>query len=150
MALIINDMNTLFNIVIDSGEEKLSFTFRQLSYKEKNKITALTTTFNQGKAVVDTSLTCFYVLKFGLVEVDGLNNPDGTPWKLAKIEEDGFKCNADESIDALLNAQISNGLIFAANAMLNGIPNEVTHPLTGAKIQGVEVIRLPQDDKKKS
>lgn len=138
-------MKTNFKLVISHEEEKLDFTFRQLTYREKNTISALTTTFKQGRAVVDSSLICFYVIKFGLIDVKGLLNSDGSEWKLEKDEHGN---NSDSSIDALLNTQVSNALIFSANAMLEGIPTKIMHPLTGLEIQGVEIIKLSEDKKK--
>ena len=150
MGLVVYDMSTKFNIVIDSGEEKIKFTFRQLTYKEKNKIATLTTNYKQGQAVIDSSLTCFYVLKYGLVEIEGIVDSEGNQWALAKTDEDGVEVNSDEAIDALLNSKVSNGLIWAANSMLDGIPDKITNPLTGREIEGVEVILLDQGIKKKS
>lgn len=148
MALVVNDMKTRFNIEIAYKEEKLIFTFRQLTYKEKNIITGLTTEYKQGQAVVDTSLTCFYTLKYGLIDVHGLVNADGTKFDLEK--EEGGEVNTDDCIDTLLNAPVSNGLIFAANNMLQGIPTEITHPLTGKKINGIEIVKIDPPVKKKS
>jgi hypothetical protein len=149
MPLIVNDMSTLFNIVIAHEDEKLIFTFRQLTYREKNKITSYTTEYKQGQAVVDTSLVCFYVIKYGLVKVEGLLKEDGTPWELVKTTEDNIEVNSDESIDALLNTQVSNGLIWAANAMTSGIPKEIVNPLNGRKIEGVEIVPIKGEDAKK-
>ncbi len=149
MALIVNDMATKFNLIITHNEEKLSFTFRQLTYKEKNKIAALTTRVEQGKAIVDSSLTCFYVIKYGLLEVEGLELESGVKWRLEKQEEDGIKINTDESIDALLNTEVSNGLIWAANDMMSGIPSKIVNPLTGREVKGLEIVML-ENSKKKS
>ena len=150
MALIVNDMSTKFNLVISHEEEKLIFTFRQLTYKEKNKIAALTTEFKQGKAVVDSSLTCFYVIKYGLIKASGIKNPDGTPWELEKETEDNIEVNTDNAIDTLLNSEVSNGLVWSANSMMGGIPTEITNPLTGRKIEGIEILKVEEGSKKKS
>lgn len=143
--IVVNDMSTRFNIEIAHQEEKLNFIFRQLTYKEKNAIAGLTTKLENGNTVIDSSLTCFYVLKYGLVDVEGLSNPDGSPWKLQKENE----INTDDSIDALLNSKISNGLIWAANSMLNGIPSKIVNPLTGLEVEGVKIVPL-ENTKKKS
>lgn len=150
MSLVVYDMSTKFNIVVDYEDEKLAFTFRQLTYKEKNKIATFTTKFEQGQAVIDGSLNCFYVLKYGLLDVEGINKSDGSKWTLEKTKEDDIEVNTDEAIDTLLNSKISNGLIWAANSMLEGIPDKITNPLTGREIQGVEVVLLKDSVKKKS
>ena len=148
MALIVNDMSTNFNLIISHGDEKLTFTFRQLTYKEKNKIAALTTRLEQGKAVIDSSLTCFYVIKYGLLSVEGLEVSEGVQWKPKKIVEDGIEVNTDEAIDSLLNTEVSNGLIWAANDMMSGIPNKIINPLTGREVQGLEIVKLDNIKKK--
>ena len=148
MALIVNDMSTNFNLIISHAEEKLIFTFRQLTYKEKNKIAALTTRVEQGKAIVDSSLTCFYVIKYGLLEVEGLELEGGVKWRLSKHDEDGIQVNTDESIDALLNTEVSNGLIWAANDMMGGIPSKIVNPLTGREVAGLEIVKLDNSKKK--
>ena len=150
MALVVNDMDTTFNIVVEHEEEKLEFTFRQLTYKEKNKIASLTTTLKQGRTVVDISLNCFYVIKYGLISVDGIKLPSGMPWQLEKVTEDNFLCDSDNSVDALLNSQVSNSLIYAANAMLSGIPTKIVNPMNGIEVAGVSVIINEIESKKKS
>ena len=141
-------MSTHFNIEIPYEEEVLKFTFRQLTYKEKNKIASLTTEFKQGQAVIDSSLNCFYVIKYGLVSVEGLKDSSGENWKPEKVNEDGIEVNADSSIDSLLNSKVTNGLVWAANSMLEGIPDKIINPLTGREIQGVSVVMLDNNKKK--
>lgn len=142
-------MGTKFNISISHDDEKINFIFRQLTYKEKNKIAALTTRVEQGRAIVDSSLTCFYVIKYGLIDVEGMQDASGVDWKLTKIMEDGVEVNSDESIDALLNTEISNGLVWSANSMMSGIPKKIVNPMTGLEVKGVEVLPI-KDSKKKS
>ena len=87
MTIIVNDMSTRFNIEVAHDDEVLKFTFRQLTYKEKNIIAGLTTKLQNGTTVIDSSLTCFYVLKYGLEAVEGLSKEDGSPWSLTKEKD---------------------------------------------------------------
>jgi len=146
MAIVVNDMSTRFNVEVAHGDESLKFTFKQLTYKEKNTIAGLTTKLQNGSTVIDSSLNCFYVLKYGLEKVEGLVNPDGSAWELVKEND----INTDESIDALLNSKVSNGLIWAAHNMLEGIPDKIINPITGLEVEGVKIVPMPQASKKKS
>ena len=146
MAIVVNDMSTRFNVELEHESEVLKFTFKQLTYKEKNIIAGLTTKLQNGTTVIDSALTCFYVLKYGLEAVEGIVREDGTAWSLEK--EKDTKINTDNSIDALLNSKISNGLIWAANSMLEGIPEKIINPITGLEVKGVSIVPVKSSKKK--
>jgi hypothetical protein len=118
---------------------EVTFYFKQLNYKTKAKITNLVTTIDKGQVQQDTTLTAFYNIKFGLKRVEGLETPEGKKYKLTFEDHDKTALH-DQIVDELLATPLSDNLIFTGLQLLEGVPQEVTHPLTGDPIEGIEVI----------
>ena len=116
MAIVIRPIHEPFKLVFSEGEEKVEFLLKQLDYKTKSYISGLTTSVKQGQISVDSSLTCFYNIKFGVKGVIGLVDENGKAYEL-KFEDKDKKALTDQCTDELLAAVFSDNLIFAANAL---------------------------------
>ena len=140
MAIIVKPIDELFKIVITEGEETIAFFIKQLTYKTKAHITGLTTTVSQGQVSIDSSLTCFFNLKYGLKKVEGITDEEGKPYKL-EFESNSEDALTDKCADELLAVSFSDKLIFAAqNLSLACYPTEVLHPITNRPIKGIEIV----------
>lgn len=154
MAIIVKPMDEEFKVVISEGEDKINFFIKQLDYKTKSHITGLTTQVNQGQVSIDSSLVCFYNLKYGLKRVEGLEDTEGNSYKL-KFEAGPSTMQAltDECVDELLATSFSDNLIYTARDLSKAVyPSKVLHPLTQEPLEGIEVIPAAQlkGTKKKS
>jgi len=152
MAIVVKPIDELFKIILTEGEDSVEFFVKQLDYKTKSYVTGMVTTVKQGQVTVDSALTCFYNLKFGLKRVVGLEDIDGNPYKLKFADKEKTELT-DECVDELLATPLSDNLQFAARELSKACyPTEVLHPLTNKKIQGVEVVSASQlkGTKKKS
>lgn len=139
MAIIVKPIKELFKVIITEGEDSVEFYIKQLDYKTKSYITGLTTKVLQGQVSIDSTLVCFYNLKYGLKKIKGIQHEDGTEYKLAF--EDGNVCLTDECVDDLLSTTMSDTLIYTARELSQAsFPNKVLHPLTGEPMPGVEVV----------
>lgn len=140
MSIVVHPVGRMFNVEITSGEEKVVFSFKQLDYKTKGEITGLVTRIQQGQLTIDASLQVFYNLKYGLKKVEGLVDHEGKPYQL-EFEDKQKKELKDECVDALLATEISDGLQYTARELASSVfPSEIKNPLTGQKLEGIEVI----------
>jgi hypothetical protein len=152
MAIIVKPIDELFKIVLEVGEEKVELFIKQLDYKTKSYITGLVTSVSQGQVTVDSTLTLFYNIKYGLKKVTGMENLDGEPYKL-EFETPQKECLTDKCTDELLAAPFSDNLQWTARELSKAsYPSEVIHPLTGKPIEGIQVVSAQEmkGTKKKS
>ena len=141
MAILVRPSGHRFKLKIKAGDEEVVFTLKQLTYQQKGHIQGLTTTVKSGQVNIDTSLTCFYNLKYAVKEIKGIEDENGKPYKL-RFEEDGSL--EDDCVDELLGTLVSDQLQYAALALSeNRYPDKVMHPVLETPIEGVEVI--PQE-----
>lgn len=139
MGVTIRPITEDFKLEVSHGEEKIIFTYRQLSYRIKNLIAGAVTTVKQGQIYVDTALSCFYHIKYAVKNVEGLVNKDGSPYVLVFTDEKK-EALTDACADELLATHFSDKLIYASKQLLNSIPDKIINPLTGAKLEGVELV----------
>lgn len=140
MAIIVKPINDLFKLVVLEGDDKVTFFFKQLDYKTKAHITGLTTKVQHGQVMIDSQMTCFYNIKYGLRKVEGIEGLDGKPYELA-FEGPDKKALSDECVDEILATPLSDKLIFSARELSKAsYPNKVLHPVTQEPIEGIEVI----------
>jgi len=140
MAIVVSPMGRIFRVEISHEEEKVSFDFKQLDYKTKAKITSLVTSVDKGQLMIDAALQVFYNLKHGLKAVSGLTDEKGAAYKLQF--EDAQKTELkDDCVDELLATVLSDNLQYSARVLSESVmPSQIQHPLTGEKLEGVEVI----------
>lgn len=132
-----------FGLKIKAEEHELLFVFKQLTYRIRNLISSLTTQYKQGVVTQDAGMNCFYLIKYGLKDAKGLKDENGVEYKL-KFEGKDKEALTDECVEELLAAEFQATLIYAANQMLDNIPDEIVHPITKEAIKGVEIV--PPED----
>jgi hypothetical protein len=146
MALVVKPLNSNYKVSIEAEEEKVTFTFSQLDYRTKSLISSLTTSVAGGQYSIDATMQIFYNLKYGLKAVDGLLGADGEPYKL-EFEDKNL---SDNCVDELLATPVSNNLQYTARELSRSVlPNEIVHPLTLKKLEGVTVEANKDGVKKK-
>lgn len=143
MSIIVTPISTPYKIIFNHGGEVVEFTLRQLDFRTRNIISSMTTVTDKGRIHTDATLALFLNLKYGVIGIKGLSNVDGSEYVL-EYEDETNKALKDEVVDALLMTPFSDNLIYAAREMIEGVPSEIRHPITGLKIEGVEVV-LPSE-----
>jgi len=83
-------------------------------------------------------------LKYAIKSVEGISLADGTAYQVDL--DNGIL--SDACVEDILNLELSPKLILACYSMVQGVPNNIYNPMTGEKIEGVEIVR--KDSKKKS
>jgi len=78
-----------------------------------------------------------HALKCAVKDIQGLKLPDGSEYELAFENE----ILTDECVDDLTNIQNVDELFIACLDLINGVPSEFRNPMTGEKLEGVEIIR---------
>jgi len=140
MSIIVKSIKEPFKVIIDSGEEKVSLTLKQLDYKTKAHITSLTTVIREGQVTIDSVLTCFYNVKYGVKDIKGVVDEEGNEYKLS-FDTPQKIVLTDECVDELLATSFSDSLQFTARTLPEAcFPSEIIHPLTMTKIEGIEVV----------
>lgn len=131
-------------ITDDNGKviDTVLFTFRQLTYHENSDVMSQSLVMRQGQGIIDAAKKSFVALKYGLVRIEGFGDDKGKPYELRKESNDkGGSVVTDECLEELLaTTSITDRLLFSAAFIGQSIPKEITHPLTGEKIVGVEVM----------
>lgn len=152
MAIIVKPIDAIFKVVLTHEDEKVELHIKQLDYKTKSYITGLVTKVNQGQITIDSALTCFYNIKFGLKKVVGIVDEEGKPYEL-QFEDKQKKELTDECVDMLLATELSDNIQYTARELSKACyPSQVLHPLNNQPIEGIEVIPASQlkGTKKKS
>lgn len=137
--IIVTPVNRHFTIQVSHGEETVEFECRQLTYAQNSEIMSKSLILQNGQHNIDQSKRSYLNLQYGLVGIKGFQNEDGTPFELEF--EDAEKSRVKEScLEGLLKTPVSYELLMAAAKMGNGIPGEITNPLTGEAVKGVKIL----------
>jgi len=140
MTIVVKPIDQEFKIVMEYEESKIEFFIKQLDYKTKSHITGLVTKIHQGQVTLDSTLTCFYNLKYGLKRVIGMVDESGEPYKL-EFDDKQKTALTDKCVDELFATQLSDNLVYTANCLsMACFPDAVLNPLTKQPIEGIEVI----------
>lgn len=133
MAVRIYKLTDRVTVKIDELEFKLA----PLSFDQKRDISSTTKIVN-GKAVEDHIAGTQKAIKYSVKEVKGLETMDGSEYELS-FDDNG---NLDDvCVGELLNIPMNSKLMLVCNSLLAGIPDELTNPITGEKIAGVELVK---------
>ena len=118
---------------------KLTVKLAPLSYEEKATAETLILE-NTQRSSMDGSI---YAVKCAVKDIKGLKLPDGSDYELE------FENNilTDKCIDDLTNIEGNNELFIACLGLLNGVPSEFINPLTGEKLEGVEIVKEKSEKK---
>lgn len=119
---------------------EIEFHLAPLTYAEKSEAQRLISS-GQENGAMDGSI---YAAKCSIKDVKCLFRPDGSEYKL---EFEGDKLS-DSSLDDILNIEESTDLFIACLALMNGVPNEFKNPITGQKIEGIEILKEEASEKK--
>lgn len=92
-----------------------------------------------GENLFDHTKATLLSIKYSLKGVKGLTDVEGNDYKL-DFENDHL---TEDCISELLSLEMSDKLIQACFAFLNGVQKVIKDPRTGKKIAGIEV--LPAD-----
>jgi hypothetical protein len=114
-------------ITVKVGE--LTFKLAPLSYKQKIEIQNI---FKESKDA-EGSILC---LKYSVKDVEGIETLNGEKYNLS-FDESGL---TDTCLNDLLNIELSPKLMIACATLVNGIPQEIVHPVTGKPLEGVKII----------
>ena len=148
MAIQVKALENNFRVQISSDEDKVICTFKQLTYKTKSLITSLVTSVKQGSYSLDLTMQMFYNIKYALKNIEGIEDVEGSPYKL-EFEDDGSKfCLTDKCVDELLATVFSDQLQYTARQLNDHVlPTAIVSPLTLQPIEGIEI--LPSEGIKK-
>ena len=120
------------------------FSVKPLSYKEKADITS-TISLDGGMQTEDTMSSVQKIMKYSVKEVKGISYPDGTPLKLKFDDNDHLE---EDSIDELLNMEITTDLTTALYGFMQGVPKQITGP-DGTKMSHIKILPFDGMPKKK-
>jgi len=98
------------------------FSVKPFSFKQKADISAAIT-MESGTQTEDGHAAVQKLIKYSIKEVKGINYPDGSAMKLQFDDDD---CLMDESIDELLNLEITPDLTTSLYSFIRGIPKNLT------------------------
>ena len=146
--IVVAPLEKIYTLVIEDEEQgipRIEFDFTALNFHQKNIVNTQTTNIKQGKVTIDRTLTSYLTLKYGLKDVRGLKNPDGSEYKLRFQEWDGTKEVTEDCISELMNLDLADGLMFLGLDLLNKAPKELINPLTKQPILGCEIIDKDKD-----
>jgi len=138
--ILVTPIDQEYKIEMKHLSEKVVFVFRQLTYEQKADIAAKTTKLSQGRILQDHTLNSFLTVKKALVDVEGLfclKDNEKVPYTLT-MDDDG--CVSDTNLNELFNTPFSENLVHSSLQLTQGIPDEIIHPLTREKLEGVEII----------
>ena len=114
----------------------LTFKLSPLSFYQKMEVTSQKT-IEEGQSVEDIMKMTFMSIKFAVKEVEGFVTVDGSKYELSFDEQGNL---TDQCVEELLNSEVSEELMYSALNMVNGVPSVIRNPITGAKIEGVEIV----------
>ncbi|MGB0452604.1 MAG: hypothetical protein ACPGJV_02735 [Bacteriovoracaceae bacterium] len=119
---------------IKLGVEEVTFHLRPLSKEQKEEISNCITMV-EGEPSIDVAKSNSLYLKFALKDIEGVEGFDGEPYVLTKNEQGLL---TDECIEEVLQLNHREKLVMAAYQMLETIPDEFIHSVTGEPL-GVSV-----------
>lgn len=126
--MIVYSSSDRFSLKVDGVEFLLS----PLTQKQKLDVLSVGQINNgeQGKSLDMAMKTIQYCLK----GVKGIERPDGSEFEI-KMDKG---VASEESIDTLMNCQVSDTVMSACMQFLNGIPDKIVNPVSGEAMDGVE------------
>ncbi len=122
----------------------VTFSVKPLTYKEKADITS-TISLDGGMQTEDTMSSVQKIMKYSVKEVKGINYPDGSPLKLKFDDKNHLE---EDSIDELLNMEITTDLTTALYSFMQGVPKKIVG-IDGKKMDHVKILPFNGMPKKK-
>lgn len=115
--------------------EDITVTISPLTQDEKAEIQTEMLGYAKGN-IKAGARGVFLCLKYAVKDVSGIEDSDGNPYAL-KFED---KTLSDESVNDLLNMELTEKLTQVCSSLTNGIPKDFN-------IEGVEVVRGSNPEK---
>jgi hypothetical protein len=113
-----------------------------LSLHQKSEVQRLT---YEGIRSGNTTLTqdgLLLALKASLKDIEGIEQADGSPYKLSFGED---KLLTDECLEDLCNISFHEKLILICTSLVRGIPDQEFKDEKGNKIEGVDIVRTSKE-----
>jgi len=148
--ILVEPIEKEYEIEMTHEDVKVVFTFCQLTYEQKADIVSRTTKMKQGRVVQDITLNSFLTVKNALKSVTGLHCLVDGKEKEYTLQFDAEGLVTDKNLNELFNTPFQDNLVFSANHLSSGIPDEIIHPLTRQKLEGVEILPQKGSVEKKS
>jgi hypothetical protein len=101
---------------------EIKFSISPLTFHQKQQVASLLQEAVQNKNPKKMLEASILTVKMALKSIHGLKFQDGSDFKL-EFDENGLI--SDESIDVLLNTELSEKLIGLCSQLVNGIPKEL-------------------------
>ncbi len=102
--------------------EDVSIKIKPLSYSEKSEIQSMLISGQKAQNMQMLSDATILSVRYALKSIEGIKDSDNNPYQL-KFDDDG-KLSMD-SIEDLLNFELSNKLTGACAAFISGIPSQI-------------------------
>jgi hypothetical protein len=118
-------------IKVKIGE--IAFWVSPLSWDQKQDILS-DAKMNDGK--VSNRNSTYKCIKYAVKDIEGVVLSDGSPYTL-KLENGVL---SDESVEEILNLELSPRLIMTCYSLVHGVPNKIFNPVTGEPLEGVEIV----------
>ena len=118
--------------------QDVEFKIAPLPYAEKIKIKS-SLARHGGANIEDISKTSIDVIRYSVKEVKGLMYADGSELKL-ELDESGNL--TDESVNELMNIEMSENLVGSVIQLMNKITNKIVDE-NGEEIKGIKIV-LPK------
>jgi hypothetical protein len=118
--------------------DEVVFTISPLSYKQKIEVQSL---FTSGKQFEGSILS----IRMAVKDIEGVEDAQGNAYKL-KFENELI---SEDCIDDILNIENSMKLQLTCAELINGIPKEIIHPITGEVVKGINFLNNKEKDSKK-
>ena len=152
--IVVHPIDRPFKVNIQVGEgktkTKVVLTFRQLTYNQNSAIMTECYLLNKaGIGTIDQAKKAYICLQQALIDIEGFTGEDGKPYKLKTKLENGLDILEEECLDQLLATPISDKILFTAAYLGQQIPKTIFDPLSGKKLEGVEVIQPSKSAPKK-
>ena len=125
----------------------VGFECSPMNYEMKQEI-AKCMNFKSGQAVEDTQKILFLAAKFSIKKLHGVNNCDGSEYKLEFEDYSGQEVLTNQCAIEILTMDIPE-MPLIMSKLAQSIPNRIVNPITGEELEGVKVI-FPETKVKKS
>lgn len=128
-------------VKIDDITVKLS----PLTLHEKVEINSQMLRGSRDKNLKELSEGLALAIRYALKDIDGLEDSDGSPYKLQFADDGGL---TPQCIDDLMNIEATNKLALVCSSMINGVPSQFTDEHRNA-LAGVELVTVEKADPEK-
>lgn len=125
--------------------DDITVTIAPLSYKDKQILKGLMEMALKKDTSMDTIIFASkYAIKCCVKKVEGIIDSMDQIYKVQF--EDNKQYLTDDCVEDLLALPITDKLICTCSTLIKGIPDEITNPYTGKRMDGVKVLPVKEPD----